>query len=300
MKQVLIDVSFIAHRTMHTMKGLEFDSVPTGILFGFFNQLLQVCNTPIIQSNQVHLFFDSRQSYRQQQFPAYKEKRRKDRTPEEWTEIEEMQKQVERLRSEILPSIGFPCYRQTGLESDDLIAQFAIQNRDVDCIIVTSDQDLFQCITNKCHWYDPLRKVHVDPSTMRHSHRVGPEDWAWVKSVAGCGTDGVPGIPGVGEKTAVDYLWKLLPKHHKRHQAIESEEGKAIIQRNAPLVTLPHARTKPILIWPVDYKTEVFFDCAKTLGFDSFLDGVGRRQWDMFFAGQFGIEDRQMPIRRAK
>lgn len=299
MKTLLIDSSYLAHKARTTIRGLEFNNLPTGVLFGFFQQLLTVCNDPLVQSNQVHLFFDSRQSYRKESFPPYKEKRRKDRTPEEWAEIEVMQSQVKRLRKEILPSIGFPCYRQTGLESDDLIAQAAIQLRSDPCLIISSDHDLLQCISPNCDWYDPTHKVYLNVASMQHKYRVGPNDWAWVKSAAGCEGDGVPGIVGVGEKSAIDHIWKLIPIHHKRYQDLESDEGKAIIERNKPLVTLPHARTKPLCIDdPIIYRFPFFLDWAERLGFSSYLDGPKRRAWEMFFDGKFGIEDRQMPVRK--
>lgn len=306
-KLVLLDASWLAHKARFAMKGLDFENTPTGIIFGFLEQLRTVCLNPKVSSSRIAVCFDSRQSLRKRAFPFYKEKRATDRTPAEWAEIKVMQEQVKRLRKEILPSIGIPCYRQTGLESDDLMAQASLQLGADQGVIITADGDLWQCITDQVHWYDPssARNLYLDPGAMQKHSGVSAFDWVDVKCMAGCSTDNVPGIPGVGEKTAVDFIWKLLNPAHKRHIAITSKEGQAIVRRNRKLVELPHPATKPLDLTPPDpgrpvYNADVLFKWGERLGFKSYFESNRRRAWEAFFWGDIGAFDRQVVRKRSK
>ena len=292
---VLIDISFLAHRARHAMKDLEFEEFKTGVIFGFFEQLLTICFHPKIKSNQVVLFFDSRQSYRRRIYPEYKNKRAEDRTDEEWKRIGVMKEQLNILRKEVLPEIGFPCLIQTGLESDDLIAQFALQVK-TPAVMVTPDGDLYQCITDKVHWYDPARDVYLTPESFYAKKGCHPELWGYIKCLAGCDTDNVKGVPGVGEKTAMKYIHEKLPPHYKAFKAIQNLEGIDIPLRNYDLVILPHKKTKPIDIQPPEYKIERFIHHCKRFGLKSYLSGMKQEQWMNFFNGIF--ETRKIQTRK--
>lgn len=298
MKLVLLDASWLAHRSRFSMKGLEFENAPTGIIFGFFEQLRTVCLNPKVGSSRVAVCFDSKQSIRKNRFPFYKAKRAKHRTPEEWADVKVMQEQVKRLRKEILPSIGIPCLRQNGLESDDVMAQAALQLNGDHGILITADSDLYQCITNQVHWYDPSRNLYLDVATMQQKFRVGPADWVDVKCISGCHTDEVPGVAGVGEKSAVDFIWKLLNKTQKRYQSIVSPEGQATIARNRLLVTLPHPATKPVDLSPPTYNADELFRWGERLGFKSYFQEGRRQAWESFFSGHVSTFDRQIIRKR--
>lgn len=278
---VYFDSSWLAHRAKWTMKAIAGSG--TEIIFGFLEQMRAICLGPKVQSNRIAFFFDSRHSFRRQIFPAYKAKRRK-KTPEELIESGLMADQVKRLRKEILPDIGFPCFHQSGLESDDLIAQ-ACEDNPGKALIITADEDLLQCISKTIHWYDPSREKYIDLATMIHEYRVGPVDWRAVKSIAGCKTDEVPGILGVGEKTATDYIWRLLPPG-KKLEAIRSPEGLAVACRNHELVCIPHPATRPVVIPEVKYNPDALFKWGEKLGFQSYFEPLRRRAWEAFFRGE--------------
>jgi len=159
MKWVLIDLSYLAHRARYAVGDLEFDDIPTGVMYGFFEQLLATCKNPPVCSNKILIFTDSKKSYRQRAFPDYKKKRKDNRTPEEQEQIRVMYQQVNKLRDKILPKLGIPVYKQVGLESDDLIAYAAqeLTMKKEEAIIITADGDLYQCITPWVKWYDPGR-----------------------------------------------------------------------------------------------------------------------------------------------
>lgn len=300
-KLVMFDVSWLAYKAKYTMKSLSFEEAPTGVIFGFLEQMRSTCLNPKVKSSRVGLFFDSRHSIRQTLYPEYKQKRRDSRTPDEIKEMICMKEQVKRLRCEILPDVGFPCFIQNGLESDDVMAQATNQILQGEHgIMITADGDLFQCIKDNVHWYDPspARNLYLDVGTMRDTYGVGPNEWAEVKAIGGCDTDNVPGVAGVAEKTAIDYIWKMLP-NGKRKDAIESTEGQATIARNRKLVTLPHKSTNPIDITPPKYNPDALFKWGEKLGFKSYFDGTRRAAWESFFRGNVDVLER-MEVRQRK
>jgi 5'-3' exonuclease len=285
--QVLIDVSYLAYRALHSMDGLEFDDIPTGVIYGFFEQLLTISSMSNINSNHIHLFFDSRQSYRKRAYPQYKVNRAKDRTPEELTQILVLHEQLDRLRRKILPEIGFSIYRQTGLESDDLIAQSALQLKDERAVIITADGDLYQCITENIHWYDPARTLYLSPESFFKKKGISSDKWGKVKCFCGCPGDNVKGIPSVGEKTAIEYLNNTLPTHYKRYKVIESDAGAEIIWNIHDLVVLPHPKTKKVNLTRPVYNPQAFFEWCERLGISSYLKGKRHKQWSNFFDNIF-------------
>lgn len=283
---VLVDVSYLAHRALHSTGDLEYEETPTGVLYGLLTQLRTICQDPVVKSNRIVLFFDSGKSYRANVFPDYKKKRKDRRTPAERADISRLWKQVRLAREKVFPLIGIPCYRQTGLESDDLIAQAALQitERGDRSIIISADGDLLQCITDTCEWYDPGRKTRHTISSMETVKGIAPSLWGRVKSLAGCQTDNVPGIPGVGVTTAIKFLNGTLPSKYKAFKAIVSPTGKRIAARNARLVVLPHAKTLelPYLRPPV-FDVKEFFEVCKQYGLKSFL--AKKNGWVNFFNG---------------
>lgn len=301
MTHVLFDSSWLAHRAKHAIGlNLSYKDEPTSVIFGFFQQLQSICFDKRVQSNRVAIFFDSPRSFRQEAHSFYKANRgARNKTTEELIEREVMHDQLNKLHTDILPQCGFPCYSQVGLESDDLIASACLELDGLG-VIITADMDLLQCISDKAHWFDPAKGMngtYLDTAGMIQLKKVGPNDWAYIKSIAGCTSDNVPGIDGVGEKTAIDYLWKLA-KPGKRLEAIESDEGQKIIARNMKLIKLPHKLTKQVQIVTPKYKPDVFFSWCKKLGFRSYLEGPQRKSWDQFFSGHMSPLDRQVPRKR--
>lgn len=297
MRWALIDASYLAYRSMYSVGDLSTDDLPTGVVFGFFHQLRTICRDPRVATTRMAVFFDSPDSYRAMEFSGYKEKRRAaERTPEERERLHVMWDQVRQLRDVVLPAIGIQVVRQRGLESDDLIAYAAQRLRE--CVMVTADGDLFQCISETASWYDPSRRRLLTPETFREQYGIEASRWGEVKCIAGCSTDNVPGVPGVGEKTAVRYLNGQLPPRYKTHQAIISAEGQSIRHRNASLVVLPHRRTLPFRLRRPNYSVEYFFKVCVAYGLDSFLAPKARADWTAFFQSRTPILRRPGERRR--
>lgn len=284
MIKVLIDTSYLAYRALHTFKQLTFEEIPTGVIFGFFEQLRTICRSARVNSNRIALFIDSRQSYRRLSYPTYKAKR-ENRTEEEVQRLILLKDQVKILWSKILPEMGLPVYRQTGLEADDLMAAMAatMKGNQHQGIMITADQDMFQCITEACHWYDPARSVYLYPFSFQANKSIVASQWGEVKALAGCSSDNVAGVPGVGEKTAIKFLKGTLPARFQSFKAIMSVKGKKIIARNRPLVVLPHARTKPIEWCDPKILMDAFFHYCERYGLASYLQKKQRNNWISFF-----------------
>ncbi len=293
MTWVLLDLSYLAYRAHHSVGFLESADGPTGILFGFFSQLRMICQDPLVNSNKIVVFFDSKKSYRSKVYPEYKRNRRKDKTDEEKEQISLMWDQVKLLRKKILPDMGVQCLSQKGLESDDLIAHasqsllveacFGDPDNTEKAVIITSDGDLYQCIHPRCHWYDQGRRKYYDPETFQTAKGIHPGQWGTVKTIAGCSSDNVAGVVGVGEKSAIQFLQGTLPKEYKRYQAIISEQGKEIRERNKELVVLPHPKTKPFEMRAPVYNVDAFFEYCERYALLSFLNKRGG--WKRFFLG---------------
>jgi len=139
MKYILFDCSFLCHRARFTTGALD-----NGVIFGFLSSVIDICEA--FECYNPIFIWDSKKSHRKKIFPYYKKKRRKDLTPEELLELKECFRQMDVLRSEIIPDMGFKnSFRQTGLEGDDLIAKIVLDmnNSKHRFIIVSSDQDLY-------------------------------------------------------------------------------------------------------------------------------------------------------------
>jgi len=286
---ILVDQSNLGHRARHSLKRLQAEDIPTGVLFGFFHQLYDICSNPRFVSNKVVVLTDSKKSYRKKAFPGYKEKRHKKHTPEEIQQIRSMHEQMKILRREVLPAMGVPVYGQKGLEADDLLSWLSIHltKKKQKGIMVTNDGDLLQSVTNYVGFYDPQTDTLHNPQSVLDLKRVTPEQWAMVKAIGGCTTDEVPGIRGCSEKGAVQFLHDEIPHHHKKYQDVAYALESGEIEKWKELVVLPHERTRPIKLREPDYNPDVFFDFCKEYDIDSYLEGPGRRKWEMFFEGKF-------------
>lgn len=285
---VLVDLSYLCYRAAHTLE-LSHGDAPTGVLFGVLDQLRRVCLDDRVRSNRVLIFADSKKSYRKQLYPLYKHKRHAEHTPEEWAVLKAMRDQRDLLANTILPEVGFPVYRQTGLESDDLmawVAQDLTHSLHIGSgrqgVMITADGDLFQCISDQVHWYDPGRQAYHTPASLLFTRGVTPQQWARVKVLAGCHTDNVPGVPGVGEKTAVKYLQGNLPPRLRARQAIDN--ARSVIKRNERLVVLPHKRTKPVELRDPQYDADRFFHYCRRYGLALFLREA--QAWKTLFSGK--------------
>jgi DNA polymerase-1 len=232
---LFLDGNFLGHRARHTTGGLEFDGMPTGILFAFVRDLRTMSD--LHQADRVVIAFDTGFSHRKKLNAHYKSSRVY--TPEEEEEMRAFHKEMDRLRDEILPALGYKnVWQSNGFEADDLIAAGCATLADhEEGVIVTADNDLWQCVRPNVRWWNPITKRTVTYDSFRKEWGIRPEKWVRVKAIAGCKGDDVVGVVGVGEKTAVKWLKGEVPAGTVKYNSIVL--ASTLIESNMPLVKLP-------------------------------------------------------------
>jgi DNA polymerase-1 len=243
MKPLLVlDCHYLCHRAFHAQRDLSFHGIATGVIFGFLKSIGHLKET--FQTDRVAFCFEDNKSYRHIFFSGYKEKRRHDQEePEKQRARGDLCRQIDALRSSYLRQIGFRnIFYYPGWESDDIMGRIAKDAApDDEVILVTSDADMYQLLAPNVLMYCPNKRKLMTDEWFRESYGILPWQWAMVKAMAGCATDGIPGIPGVGEITAVKFIRKQLPKTTAAYKAITSSNAAEIVKRNRALVELPLA-----------------------------------------------------------
>lgn len=234
---LLCDGNYLSHRAKHSTGDFSFEGLATGVAFGVIRDLDSLMER--FQPDLVVLAFDSRGvRLRQQLLPTYKSGRKKRKTEEDLERDAIFYPQVDRLQDVLLPQLGYRnIIEVAGYEADDVIAGYSQLLPDGDeAVIVSADKDLYQCLDSNVDFYNPSSDKILTQVEFKATWGINPVQWADVKAWAGCDTDDVPGIEGIGEKTAASYLAGTL-KAGKKRTAIESNPD--VWARNLPLVKLP-------------------------------------------------------------
>lgn len=289
-KTLILDCNGLAYAAKFSTAHLSFAAQRTGIIFGFFKQVLTLADT--FQTGQFVFCWDSKRNIRKAAFPGYKDKRHElpadpVKAAQEKAELEALFAQISLLRDEILPKMGFRnVFHVDGFEADDAIA-YVVQEYDLPggFVIVSADEDLYQLLE-----YAPLykwrAKTFYNKNDLKNEyHLTHPSDWAYAKALAGCASDTVPGIPGVGLKTACKYIMDIkLPA--SKLEAITGPEGKIAYRRNLPLVKLPHEEFPGVRLVSPAKERFVTGDLVKIFqkyGMKSFVDGRPWALWRQYF-----------------
>ena len=282
MLKLIIDCQGLAYRSVYAMSEFSFNENPTGVIYGFLEQIRILAEK--FDTNQFVFCWDSRNSYRKLDYQGYKNR------PVDQSKINIIRKaykQFEIMYKEVLPEMGFKNnFRQSGYEADDLIAWVAARFPN-DYIIVSKDEDLLQLLSKNrftsVSIYNLKNIITVDD--FKKKYGLEPYQWAFVKGYAGCTSDTVQGIPGIGQDTAIKHLNGVL-KDGKAKSKIESEEGKRIFQYTFPVVSLPYNGDIPIAIKSIEddelYSLN-FMDVFTQLGFNSFLTDDNFNKWRKAF-----------------
>lgn len=278
---LLVDSNNICYIQRHGMGSLSHDDQPTGIIFGFMQTILWLAKN--YDTNQFAFAWDSRKSYRSKIYPKYKstrKARRENQTEEEREQSRISYEQFVRLQEDILPTLNFVNnFIQTGIEADDIIASCVQNNDGYQFIIVSTDQDLWQLLAPNVSIHNPSTKRLMTFKMFQEAYDIAPRKWRRVKALAGCSTDDVHGIPGVGNKIALRYIHGELPVRTKTYQKIVSAEGRKIYNRNMQLVSLPFERTKEYIIQETKPSISQFIDICQLFNFRSFLYSDTYSRW---------------------
>jgi len=280
---LIIDSHFLCHRAIHTMGALDYENENTGVIFGFLMQIQAYAKEH--KTNDIIFCWDSHDSKRKDMFPGYKKRDKSDMTEEEKANQKRGFDQFDVLRDEVIPAMGFKNnYFQKGYEADDLIAT-TVMYHEKDFIIITADADMYQLLDFADMW-NPKSKRFYTFEDFWEEWNLPPEEWIKIKSFAGCSSDTVPGLQGIGEKTAAKYLRSELKNTTKAYQTLIG--GWEVLQHNIRLVELPFPGTDVNKIVPNELDFDRFIqDVCYRYSFDSFLADNYHLKWDNFFKGAF-------------
>jgi 5'-3' exonuclease len=266
---LVLDVSYLCYRAFYSTGGLSHGEKPTGVIFGFLKTISLLKEE--FQTDRIAFCFEHPHLLRKDVFPEYKQKRKKEKTPEEMAAYKVLRNQIDALQNKYLTQIGFKnVFSFDGYEADDIMAIIAADTPDdEECILVTADGDLLQCLSDNVSIYCPQSRKLITEASFIRAQGIRPSKWAIVKAIAGCAGDGVPGIKGVGEVGAIKYIKKQLPERTMQYQAITSEEGIKTILRNRWLVELPYANCPSPKIQNDKVSSEGWKTVCAELGFKS-------------------------------
>lgn len=174
------------------------DGTPTNAVFGVTSMLLNLIEQT--DADYVAVIFDAkRQNFRNEIYPDYKGHR-----PDA---PEELIPQFP-LIHEAVEALNLPCLQMEGFEADDLIATYAEQAKKLgaEVTVVSSDKDLMQLVDDQVSMWDPMKNVAIKHDQVVEKFGVGPDRVVDVQALAGDSTDNVPGVPGIGIKTAAQLI----------------------------------------------------------------------------------------------
>ncbi len=246
----LIDGSGYIFRAYYALPPLtrKSDGLPTGAVSGFCSMLFKLLedsksNQNLQKPTHFAVIFDTaRKTFRNEIYNEYKANRSE--APDD------LAPQFEYIRKSVL-AFNLPSVELINYEADDLIATYVdkILKEGAKVTIVSSDKDLMQLFKKNVRIFDPMKNKFISEEDVKNKFGVDPSKVIDVQALAGDSSDNVPGVPGIGVKTAAELinkygnLEKLLKstneiKQNKRRETLTNNKDKAIISKK--LVTLKH------------------------------------------------------------
>lgn len=204
-KLVVIDGKSVFYRGYYAMPNLSTkDGKPTGGVFGFATMALEVIRR--LKPDYVAVAWDKPKTNirkRVELYPEYKAGRKP--APADFYE------QVPILQ-ELLEAFGWPLYELDDYEADDIMGTLAVQasDKDIETLLVTSDMDLLQVVNEDVHVYalkTGLSNIELySPRSFEAKYGIRVDQFLDLKAIKGDSSDNIPGVPGIGEKGAVELL----------------------------------------------------------------------------------------------
>lgn len=199
----IIDGNSILYREYYALPGLmnrygEY----TGALFGFSKIIIEIITK--YKPTHIAVAFDAGKiTFRNEMYSGYKATRK--------PMPEDLRSQVNPVK-DLLQTMGIKTVEQVGIEGDDIIGSLANSFKDIDKVIITGDRDSFQLVNDRTKVYLNKRGLSdikiVDESALKEEFGLTPSQMVFVKSLMGDASDNIPGVKGIGEKTAVSLINK--------------------------------------------------------------------------------------------
>ena len=278
----LVDASGFIFRAFHAIQLLtRSDGTPVNAVYGFITMLMKLLAD--MQAEHIAIIFDAaRGTFRNDLSPAYKANR-----PDP---PDELVPQFGLVR-EATRAFNLDCIEKPGFEADDLIATYTHQavQAGAQVTIVSSDKDLMQLVSDRVNMYDTFKNRWIGPAEVQEKFGVLPEKVVEVQALAGDPTDNIPGVPGIGIKTAaqlineygdLETLLRRAPeiKQPKRRQSLVENGDNARLARQLVLLRTDVPLTIPLeglMRRPIDQKELTHF--LQEQGFQSIIARMNNR-----------------------
>jgi DNA polymerase-1 len=239
-KLVLIDGSSLLYRSYYAIRFLtNSEGFPTNAIYGFIMTLKKLIDQE--DPDYIGIAFDAKgPTERHKIFGDYKAQRK--------PMPEDLVVQVPLLKK-VIKAMNIPTFEQSGQEADDLLGTLAhkASKKGIQTLIVTTDKDLLQMVDKNIWVYNPTKDIILDESGVKETFGVSPSQVVDVLSLWGDSSDNIPGVPGIGEKTAkslilsfdsIDNLLEKIPDIKKESVRKKIENNLDAIQLSRQLVTL--------------------------------------------------------------
>jgi len=250
----LIDGTAYIHRAYHAIRGLtNSKGMPTNAIFGFTRMLMKLMEDR--NPEYVGMFFDAKgPTFRHGMYAAYKA----NRPPMP----EDMAVQIPYIKK-VTTAFNLPIIEMQGYEADDLIGTLAriAEKKGFTVVMITGDKDFMQLVTEKSTIWDPMKESATDFHTIKEKFGIEPHQMIDVQGLSGDTADNIPGVPGIGQKTAValiqtynsmQELYEKLDTISKKKQRENLENYKAQAFLSRKLVTINTAA--PLEMDPAEFK----------------------------------------------
>ena len=209
----LVDGNSYIHRAYHAIRGLSnSQGLPTNAIFGFTKMLIKLLDDK--SPDYVAVVFDAKgPTFRHEIFEDYKA----NRPPMP----EDMAVQIPYIR-QVVAGLNVKLLEKEGFEADDIIGTIAMlaKNQGLNVVIVSGDKDFRQTLSENTAMWDPMSEKLIDYDTIKQDYGIEPEQIIEVMALSGDSADNIPGIPGVGEKTAIN----LIQQFHSIENLFENTD----------------------------------------------------------------------------
>jgi len=247
----LIDGTAYIYRAYHAIQGLtNSKGLPTNAAFGFTRILIKLLEDR--SPEYVAMLFDAKG-------PTFRHKIYKDYKANRPPMPEDLSVQIQHIK-EITKGFNIPVMEMQGFEADDLIGALGRMAEEAGffIVMVTGDKDFVQLVTDKAVIWDPMKEKTIDIKTVRESFGVEPGQMIDVMGLSGDTSDNIPGVPGIGPKTALtliktfgsmEQLYEQLDKitKKKQHQNLVQYKEQAFLSKElvkintrVPIAFNPH------------------------------------------------------------
>ena len=234
----LVDGSGYIFRAFYGLPPLTApDGTPVNAVYGFTNMFLRL--TKALRCDYSLVLFDAkRQNFRNEIFPDYKGTRKD--IPED------LIPQFPIIR-EATTALNLNQLEMEGYEADDLIATYARKalEKGFEVVVVSADKDLMQLIRPGVTFYDPMKDKFFTPEDVKEKFGVYPDKVVDVQALAGDSIDNIPGVPGIGLKTAAQLIEEFGSLEQVLARAGEIKQNK---RRETLLANIDNARTSLALV----------------------------------------------------